>query len=91
MSEFIWGMITGGLIVAWNLFLIFKISALEYKLKMLPTPEQLAKTILNMKIPLDDLPPDIKARAMELIPEMNQPTPPASINITNKLKQTYIG
>jgi hypothetical protein len=61
--------LAGGALTIWNIYLVIRLEGLYMKFRTLPTPEQLAKLILTMKIPLDELPPEIKAKAMQMIPD----------------------
>lgn len=55
ISILVIGMVLG----VWNAYLFFKIKGLEFVLKTIPSPEELAKEVLKVKLPLSDLPPEL--------------------------------
>jgi hypothetical protein len=46
---------------AWNAYLYFKIKQIE---DFIPTPEEIAKEVIKVKIPLSDLPPEMQEQVM---------------------------
>ena len=77
----------GVVITTYILLTNARIFVLEQKIKNLPTIKQLAEEVLKYKMPVEDLPPELKnammAYASGIVPEI-----PAN---KIKPKETYIG
>lgn len=54
-------LISGLLVGAYITYTHIRISALQKKLEDIPTTKEIAKEILTMRLPVDDLPEDVKA------------------------------
>jgi hypothetical protein len=79
------------------MYTIMKLKRLEQDIAMFPTPEELAKEIVKIKIPLSDLPPNALSKLKNLgfvgsgmpPPGTGATTPPK--NLFKGAKKDYIG
>jgi hypothetical protein len=55
-------LVLGIAIGVWNAYLFFKIRQIE---DSIPTPEEIAKEVIRVKIPLSDLPPEMQEQFMK--------------------------
>jgi hypothetical protein len=84
IAAYVVGAITYGALV----YLFMKLRAIEKKLDSFPTPEELAKEIIRVKLPFSELPPDMQAEIMSL--QSKNPKSPLS-KINDKEQSSYIG
>jgi hypothetical protein len=66
MNEIITGIVIGIIICYWNIFLISHIIILYKKVNMGPNMDEIAKNLLTMKMPIEDLPDELKQEAQEM-------------------------
>lgn len=84
------GLALGGFVT----YTLVKLKSLENQLYSLPTPEELAKEIINIKIPISELPPHVtdKLKAMQQPQyEEQEFSPPQSSNSFKDKKLEYVG
>jgi len=79
--------LTGGTFI---IYVLSELAALRRKVNAFPTPEQLAKEIVKIKIPLSELPEDV---ANELMRMKGNPAynPAEKMPNPSQHKTTYIG
>ena len=87
-GDLITGIIVGIVICVWNIYLVLRIETLNMRIKTMPTPEQLAKQIINMKIPIDELPLDLQEKAFNMVQNTKLAQQPKSLTSE---KNSYIG
>ena len=58
--------VISSLITIYVLYTISQIAYLKAKVKAFPTPEELARAILKVKLPIDDLPPDMMEKMRKI-------------------------
>ena len=80
------GAVSGIVIFGWNMYLFGKIKLIEHMVQSLPNPEQLAKEILKVKLPLSELSPDMLHNGMMMGESSNVPEKDSKLK-----KSNYIG
>lgn len=80
-----WNELIVGIIVGiFCCYTYIRLSMLQRQLDTFPTPAQLAKEIINIKLPMSELPPEMQNR----IAQANAPLPQATLM---EEKPTYMG
>lgn len=82
----------GGFVV----YTIMKFKSLEKAITMFPTPEELAKEVIKVKLPISDLPPGALSKLKQFggfpgMPPMSEQPPKPPDDLFKKSKKNYIG
>jgi hypothetical protein len=81
------GAIGGIIICFYNLYIFGKIKMLELKINSLPNPEEMAKQILKVKLPLSELTPEMIQNGLNL----GNMSPEEPVTGKKSKKDNYIG
>ncbi len=82
-----WSLIIGIILGIFCCYTYVKLSMIQHRLDTLPTPLDLAKEIVNIKLPISELPQDVQDR----LAQMNGQQQPLPQNKLTPERPNYLG